>query len=309
MASDETENPIEICKLTRDDFFGEIALLTDEPRSATVQVISDTCKCLIMTKRKFDEIMTSTMKATAKSRVRIGRNVVDAVPLFKSLTAFNKEKLLAAMVSVSFPPGSYICRQGTVGHNFFIITEGNCRVTLNTDDKKEREVNRLPTGSYFGEISLMDPSTIRTANVISMENVTCMSLSRADFNILLKTLKDKLMEGGANIGKRGRKENDDDLTRKVTGMTSSGARGEHISSVLRRIGKFMSESLWNSLYARMYRDMVLNEAKKREFGDYAHSIMASNPDRGTGVKAIANQCQRTRLQCVLLDKEASKLYF
>ena len=42
-------------------------------------------------------------------------------------------------------------KQGTVGNIFYIITEGSCKITINTDDWKEKEVNRMHTGDYFGQ--------------------------------------------------------------------------------------------------------------------------------------------------------------
>jgi CRP-like cAMP-binding protein len=150
---DKNEVPKEIVQLGSSSHFGEIALITEEPRSATVTVISDTAKCLRMTKAKFEGVFSVTKQLMAESRTIIGKDVIDKVPLFKSLTAINRTKLLEAMQSVTFNSGSYICRQGTMGNTFYIITDGCCRVTLNTDDFTEKEVNKMYAGDFFGEPS------------------------------------------------------------------------------------------------------------------------------------------------------------
>lgn len=41
--------------------------------------------------------------------------------------------------------------KGTIGNAFYIITEGSCKVTLNTDRWKEKEVNRMNAGDFFGK--------------------------------------------------------------------------------------------------------------------------------------------------------------
>jgi CRP-like cAMP-binding protein len=150
---DAYEKPRELARLSNNAHFGEIALLTAEPRSATVTVTSDTAKCLRMTKAKFDELLATTNKLHAENRRLIGRDVLDQVPLFRSLSAVNKKKLLDAMVPMTYLPTSYICRQATTGNTFYIITEGHCRVTVNCEDKTEKEVGKLRAGDFFGKSS------------------------------------------------------------------------------------------------------------------------------------------------------------
>lgn len=161
---DAYEKPRELAKLSQNAHFGEIALLTAEPRSATVTVVSDTAKCLRMTKAKFDELLATTNKLHAENRRLIGRDVLDQVPLFRSLSAVNKKKLLDSMIPMTYLPSSYICRQSTAGNTFYIITEGHCRVTVNCEDKTEKEVGKLRAGDFFGKslpVSLSRASILR----------------------------------------------------------------------------------------------------------------------------------------------------
>lgn len=148
---DAYEKPRELVQLGKDAHFGEIALLTAEPRSATVTVISDFARCLRMTKSRFDELLATTNKLQAENRRLIGRDVLDKVVAFRTMSAVEKKKLLDRMVLMTYLPGSYICRQGTTGNSFFILTEGHCRVTVN-EDKGEREVGKLRAGDTFGRL-------------------------------------------------------------------------------------------------------------------------------------------------------------
>lgn len=152
-SKDVNEAAKELVKLGKNAHFGEISLLTAEPRSATVTVLSDEAKCLRMTKQKFDELLATTNQLQVENRKQIGRDVLDTVPLFKSLTSVNKKKLLDAMIPMTYHPQSYICRQGTTGNVFFILTEGSCKVTVNTQEGSERELAKLHPGDFFGTLS------------------------------------------------------------------------------------------------------------------------------------------------------------
>jgi len=154
-----------------------------------------------------------------------------------------------------------------------------------------------------GEVALIESSNRRTANVISVENVSCLTLNRNDFNRLLKSLKVKIMEqqasrnGGGNNSDHGEHEvrqlNTLSKKRRISGFNTHGQRDEiRITSLLKRFSKFATESLWNSLYSRMYREMLLDTAKVTEYGKYATFIMRSNDTRFEAVKAINDQAIR-----------------
>ena len=72
---------------------------------------------------------------------------------------------------------------------------------------------------------------------------------------------------------------------------------EKIPSLLKRLGRFMFDSLYFSLYARMYRDLLLNTQKSVEYGEKAAKIMRENNDYSAAVDAIRQQVR------VILEKE------
>lgn len=301
-ARDPDEEPKELVQLGPNNYFGEISLLTADPRSATITVISDRAKALKMTKFRFDELLATTNKLQNENRRLIGRDVLDSVPLFKSLTIINKKKIVDAMMPMTYRPISYICRQGTPGNSFYIMTEGNCKVTINDKDG-EREFGRLRPGDFFGEVALIETTNRRTANVISLDTVHCLTLSRSDFHRLLKSLKVKIMEHQAlrstnNNYTSGKKNEDSDLQhvsslakkRRISGFNTHGQRDDNRTlSLLKRFATFTTQSLWNSLYSRMYREMLLDPSKAGDYGTHAHMIMRTNDTRYNAVKAIREQ--------------------
>ena len=78
---------------------------------------------------------------------------------------------------------------------FYIISEGQVRVTRRIEGKnEEEEIRFLSRGDYFGEQALLK-TDIRTANIIANTKVTeCLALDRESFFQLvgdLKELKEK----------------------------------------------------------------------------------------------------------------------
>jgi cGMP-dependent protein kinase 1 len=81
-----------------------------------------------------------------------------------------------------YPAGAYIIRQGASGDNFFLISQGNVKVTQRIPTSSlEEDIRILSRGEYFGEQALINEDK-RTANIIAMSpGVECLTLDRESF--------------------------------------------------------------------------------------------------------------------------------
>lgn len=299
------DSHLEMEEILKDSVFGELCFFTDELRATTITVTSETADLFVLLKSTYSSIMDSTKQVVVEIRDQLARDVVSKVKIFQQLTTANRLQVLDAMVPVVFPERSYICRQGKLGKGFYVIVEGTCMVTYNDPTGEERNIRVLEAGDYFGEIALMTSNNKSTANVVALETVSCMSLSKADFHVLLATIEEEMMkqnmmkgvaEDSANaIQRKAMKQ----LTarRRITGVDLHNVRSElRIDSILMRMGKFMSESLWNSMYSRYYRMIVLNSdklEKLEKFGpivtDMVPFLLASS--RPVGLKRLEDECR------------------
>mmetsp|Transcript_24296 Transcript_24296/g.24905 ORF Transcript_24296/g.24905 Transcript_24296/m.24905 type:complete len:928 (+) Transcript_24296:232-3015(+) len=294
--NDPNEPSIQLAILGSNTYFGEIALLTQEPRTATVTVVSPNAKVLVMTKAKFDMIMDQCSTYLFSDKKEIGREVVNKVPLFQSLSASKRKSVLDSMRPMNFLPNTYICRQGTSGNTFYIIADGQCRVTVNAGHGSEREVTTLGPGDFFGEVALIEPSNKRTANVVSLSNVTCMTLSRADFTQLLSNVRNTLIENSAvrtlalrKVKKETKSTKSHIGKRRITAYDENNQKSYVlVSGFLRKLIKSMTESLYISIYARFYRELILKPDSVDLYGDIGRSIPVMHSSRESAVLAIMN---------------------
>jgi hypothetical protein len=161
----------------------------------------------------------------------------------------------------------------------------------------------------LGEVALIEAAAKRTANVIAVDAVSCMSLNKADFDFLLKGLKSVMMQNhqvrhindervlsskpASKLESAQSKKDGGIEKRRISGFDPKGHRNEQrMANLLKRMGKFMFESLYDSLYGKLYREILLNEAKALEYGDIATNILNESANRVEAVKAIRDQVKR-----------------
>jgi CRP-like cAMP-binding protein len=107
------------------------------------------------------------------------------VPLFSALKGKQLKRVAEAMSERMFAAGEEITTEGEVSVGFYVIQEGQARVTMN-----ELTVGELGPGDHFGEISLI-AETPRAATVTAETDMRCQGMTSWDFR--------KLVEGNGEI--------------------------------------------------------------------------------------------------------------
>jgi CRP-like cAMP-binding protein len=104
------------------------------------------------------------------------RDAIRQVPLFSALPARHQRRLSDLAVEERLMEGATIVREGDIGDTFYVIVEGEAKVT----SKSGRVVNRLRPGDFFGEISLLDGGP-RTADVVADTPMVVLGITRKAF--------------------------------------------------------------------------------------------------------------------------------
>ena len=110
-----------------------------------------------------------------------GVHLLAAVPLFSDLPPRHLKRIADLAEEVRFEAGNPIVLEGAPGGTFFVILEGEAKVT-----RKGRTINRLYPGDFFGEVSLLDGGP-RTASVVAETPIVAVRLFRKEFSKLIAT--------------------------------------------------------------------------------------------------------------------------
>jgi CRP/FNR family transcriptional regulator, cyclic AMP receptor protein len=100
-------------------------------------------------------------------------------PLFEGLSRKELIELARVTEDLQVEKGTVLCREGSLGREFFVIVDGAADVT-----KSGKHVATRNAGEFFGEIALITTTT-RTATVTAKTPLRCFILTRGDFRRVL----------------------------------------------------------------------------------------------------------------------------
>ena len=103
------------------------------------------------------------------------------VSIFQGLDPRELETIARTVHDRTFKAGETIAQEGQGGVGFFVIREGEAKVSVDG-----REVRRLGPGDHFGEIALITEGA-RTATVTAESELRCYGLTPWEFRPLVQT--------------------------------------------------------------------------------------------------------------------------
>lgn len=147
--------------------FGEIALIHNTPRSASVVAATDGGVWGVQ-RATFRNIlkMLSTRNFTEN------RAFLESVKIFEMLTEAQKTMITNALVVESFVDGQNIVKEGEKGDVLYIIKQGRAKVVI-----RGTVIRELSKGDYFGERALLYDEP-RSATITSVGPTICVSIGR-----------------------------------------------------------------------------------------------------------------------------------
>lgn len=143
--------------------FGELALLYNAPRAATIKCKSDQCELWSIERETFTHIIKS---AVQKKRDKYDE-FLEKVQILKSMEKYERTKLADAFKEHWFEEGDVIIKEGDAGNEFYMIMEGDCIATKVLEPGKPAStVKEYSPGSYFGERALLKDEP-RAASIVA----------------------------------------------------------------------------------------------------------------------------------------------
>lgn len=99
--------------------FGELALLYNAPRAASIQSVGDSV-LFALDRATFNNIVK---EATIKRRERYD-NVLAKVELLKQMEPYERMQICDALKEAHFNPDEWVIREGEEGNTFYMVEKG-----------------------------------------------------------------------------------------------------------------------------------------------------------------------------------------
>jgi CRP/FNR family transcriptional regulator/CRP/FNR family cyclic AMP-dependent transcriptional regulator len=113
------------------------------------------------------------------------RTFLQGVALFEGFSPAEYDELSAICRERTFPKGHTILYGDDPGTNLFVIAKGTVKIVINAEDGREHILGLLGETDFFGEMSLLDGEP-RSASAVAREAATVLSISRDDFQAVLR---------------------------------------------------------------------------------------------------------------------------
>ncbi len=189
---DEASPKLKVGMLVEGQCFGELALMYNSPRAATIQSITE-CKLWGLSRAHYRDILLyhRTKKFTKTE------GFLKAVPLLAPLSPHQIAELAAIMQESSVDANAVIIRQGEKGNLFYILMQGEVQYSkLKEDGTGEEVVGTGKAGEWFGERALIEEDT-RAATVTAITQCDMLSVTLEEFQTFIGDLSVLVKQGKA----------------------------------------------------------------------------------------------------------------
>jgi CRP-like cAMP-binding protein len=165
--------------------FGEMALLSGAPRTASVEGASEDTQLLEISAPVLAELsrryplVASALKKFVRQRMLT--NVMNTSALFRPFNRKDRRTLVERFRARDVERDAVIIRDGDRTDGLYVVLSGEVEVS-----KDGILLTRLKEGDLFGEISLLQ-KTPATATVTATRHTTLLRLPREDFDTLISS--------------------------------------------------------------------------------------------------------------------------
>lgn len=183
----DDDGGVTLAHLHRGAVFGEMALISDDARQASVFARGDVD---ILEMRRSDLIVAAAHLSSVTqalkdfTRERFLGNLTATHPLFSALSREERHVVMEQFTPVSFDAGDTLIREGDQGEGLFLLLAGSAEVSkVSSGDVSSGDrvhLANIKGGDLCGEMSLVGNNQT-TATVSARERVEALFLSRDAF--------------------------------------------------------------------------------------------------------------------------------
>ena len=179
-ATDGLGRQTDLAELGETAVFGEMALLSAQPRSASVVCATEVD--LLEAGQKALAQLADELGAVAEAlhgftRERLLGNLMATSPLFRPFQRMQQRELLRRFTSHDVASGTVVIHEGEQGRGLFVVLSGELDVSRRGADGSAIPLAGLRTGDVFGEMAILR-NAATTATVVAVRPATVLFLAR-----------------------------------------------------------------------------------------------------------------------------------
>jgi cAMP-dependent protein kinase regulator len=159
--------------------FGELALMYNMPRAATI-IATTPGRLWALDRLTFKRIVVKSAFEKRKNYEALLENM----PIFKTLSPYQKMSVADALFSKKFNDGEEIIKQGDEAKCMYFVENGSVKI-VRSQDGESKELKVCNKGDYFGELALLTKKPRAATVLASGEDVKCAILDIEAFERLL----------------------------------------------------------------------------------------------------------------------------
>ena len=171
------------------EVFGELALLYNAPRAATILSESDS-ELYSLDREVFNNIVKV---AVMKQRER-HESFLNRIDFLIDLSEGEKAKICDCLITERFKKGDTIIKEGDPGDKFYLIESGHAEALKKDDKGNESKVFEYSDNDYFGELALLSNDPRQASVRVTSDSMVVASMDRDSFNRLLGSVKSRLQK-------------------------------------------------------------------------------------------------------------------
>jgi cAMP-dependent protein kinase regulator len=191
---DEGPPRVHLTKLGEGEFFGEVSLVTSQPRNATIEA-TETTEVLGISREVVSDLVEqepAVLKVMLRFlRDRLINNLVRSNSLFQPFAAGERESLASKFRFLEVEAGTVMIMQGHQSRGLYVLLAGSAEVVRH-DDGDTRRLATLGPGELAGEMSLLANSEA-IATVKTTAKTRALEMSSSTFREVIMTHPQVLM--------------------------------------------------------------------------------------------------------------------
>lgn len=189
---DEHGRELVVDQFGRGKFIGELALLSQQPRTATI-IATEPTTLLKLARDTFLQVLETATETQLDSledfqrfmRQHYKMQLLKQLDWFAALSAEELAIVANKTETKRFERNEILFHRGDNGDAFYIITHGWVSAYVTSNEGNQIVLNQLGPGEIFGEMALLENKP-RSASIIAITPLEVLTLDRHEFMAILQ---------------------------------------------------------------------------------------------------------------------------